>query len=264
MKVQERELKLALQANIYRLNEEEFKLVTVKNIISELEQQELESYQKLIRVLTHEIMNSITPIASLSNTLNTMLQEEDLQANAELAAQVKAGIGAIHDRSSNLLGFTENYRKLTRMPHPAFETIRLADMVQHTLAIVRSLPGAEKITFTQELEPGLSFRADPKMIEQVLMNIYKNAVEAMDKQPEPEIATRAFHTANRRLQVEISDNGQGMKKEVAEKIFIPFYTTKQEGSGIGLSLCRQVILAHHDFIKAESAEGQGTKVTIVL
>ena len=264
IKIFERELHLALQANIYKLKEEEFKLISVKNINSELEQKELESYQKLIRVLTHEIMNSITPIASLSNTLNTLLKQNEIQDNPELAEQVKTGIEAINDRSSNLLGFTESYRKLTRLPQPEFQKINLDELIQNTHAIVKSFPGAEKINFKIEIEPNITFNADPKMIEQVLVNIYKNAIEVLDNKQSPEITTSSFLTANNRMQIEISDNGPGMKKEIAEKIFIPFYTTKQEGSGIGLSLCRQIILAHHGYIKAESKEGHGTRISIIL
>jgi nitrogen fixation/metabolism regulation signal transduction histidine kinase len=264
VKIGERELHLALQANIYKLKEEEFKLISVKNIISELEQKELESYQKLIRVLTHEIMNSITPIASLSNTLNDLLKQNELQGNTELAEHVKTGIEAIHDRSSNLLEFTESYRKLTRLPQPEFKKISLDELIQNTHAIVKSFPGAEKINFKIEIEPNITFNADPKMIEQVFMNIYKNAIEVLDNKQSPEITTSSFLTANKRLQIEISDNGPGMKKEILEKIFIPFYTTKQDGSGIGLSLCRQIILAHHGYIKAESKEGHGTRISIIL
>ena len=249
IKVFDRELHLTLQANIYKLKEEEFKLISVKNIITELEQKELESYQKLIRVLTHEIMNSITPIASLSNTLNALLKENEIQNNPELA---------------NLLGFTESYRKLTRLPQPEIEKIKLDELIQHTNTIVKSIPGADKISFRTDIEPNVILKADPKMIEQVFVNIYKNAIEVLDKNQSAEIKTNVFLTKNNRLQIEISDNGPGMKKDIAEKIFIPFYTTKQEGSGIGLSLCRQIILAHHGHIKAESEEKKGTTITIIL
>ena len=264
IKILERELHLALQANIYKMKDEEFKLISVKNIISELEQKELESYQKLIRVLTHEIMNSITPIASLSNTLNTLLMENEIQSNSEMAEQVKTGIEAIHDRSSNLLKFTESYRKLTRLPQPKLEKVKLDELIQNTHTIVKSFPGAEKINFKVELEPNITFSADPKMIEQVLVNIYKNAIEVINNKPSSEIKTNTFLTSNNRLQIDIKDNGPGMKKEILEKIFIPFYTTKQEGSGIGLSLCRQIILAHHGYIKAESTEGDGTTISIFI
>jgi len=264
IKIFERELHLALQANIYKLKEEEFKLISVKNIISELEQKELESYQKLIRVLTHEIMNSITPIASLSNTLNTLLKENEIQSNDDLAEQVKTGIEAIHDRSSNLLKFTESYRKLTRLPQPEFEKVKLEEIIQNTHAIVKSFPEAEKINFLIELEPNITLKADPKMIEQVLVNIYKNSIEVLGQIHSAEINTKASLTKNNRLQIEIMDNGPGMKEEILEKIFIPFYTTKKEGSGIGLSLCRQIILAHHGHIKVESWIDKGTKVSIFL
>jgi len=263
-KIFERDLQLTLQANIYKLKEEEFKIVSAKNIISELEQKELESYQKLIRVLTHEIMNSITPIASLSNTLNSMLQENHELENSELVNQIKSGIEAIHDRSNNLLSFTQGYRKLTRLPQPEFEKVKVDDLIHKTISIAKSLPGAEKVSFGFEKNPHLTYQFDSGMIEQVLMNIYKNAIEVISDQDKPEITTNVILTSNNRLQFEISDNGPGMKKEILEKVFIPFYTTKEEGSGIGLSLCRQIVLAHHGHIKAESEEGKGTKITIIL
>lgn len=263
-KIYDRELQLTLQANIYKLKEEEFKLISAKNIISELEQKELESYQKLIRVLTHEIMNSITPIASLSNTLNYLLQENELQNDSQLAEQVKIGIEAIHDRSSNLLGFTEGYRKLTRLPQPEFHKIEFDGFIKSTQAIVESFPNANTIQFKFDVEPNIIFKADAKMIEQVLVNIYKNAIEVLSEKYLPEIQTHSVLNSNGRIQIEIQDNGPGMKKEILEKIFIPFYTTKEEGSGIGLSLCRQIVLAHHGHIKAESQEGKGTKITIII
>jgi len=263
-KIFDRELQLTLQANIYKLKEEEFKLVSVKNIISELEQKELESYQKLIRVLTHEIMNSITPIASLSNTLNSLLQENELQNDSELAEEVKTGIEAIHDRSSNLLGFTQSYRKLTRLPLPEISKVNMGELIRNTLSIIKSSPGAEQVSFNLDIKQDIKFNADSGMIEQVLMNVYKNAIEVLAAAQGPQIATTLFLTSNHRLQIEISDNGPGMKKDILERIFIPFYTTKEEGSGIGLSLCRQIILAHHGHIKAESEVGKGTIITIII
>jgi len=263
-KIFERDLQLSLQANIYKLKEEEFKLVSVKNIISELEQKELESYQKLIRVLTHEIMNSITPISSLSSTLNSLLDQNDLLQNSELAGQVKIGIEAIHDRSTNLLNFTQGYRKLTRLPQPEIEKAKVDDLIQKTISIAKSSPGADEVNFEYGTNPYLNYRLDAGMIEQVLMNIYKNAVEVLNTQNNPTIITNVNLTSNNRLQIEITDNGPGIKQKILEKVFIPFYTTKEEGSGIGLSLCRQIILAHHGHIKAESEEGKGTKITIFL
>lgn len=263
-KIFDRELQLTLQANIYKLKEEEFKLISAKNIISELEQKELESYQKLIRVLTHEIMNSITPITSLSNTLNSLLKENDILENDEMLGHVKSGIEAIHDRSRNLLAFTQSYRKLTRLPQPEFEKVNFEKLIQHTLSIIKASPGAEKVSFSFDAKAHIEFNADLGMIEQVLMNIYKNAVEVLVNIENPEIETSLSLISNNRLQIEIYDNGPGMKKDILEKIFIPFYTTKEEGSGIGLSLCRQIVLAHHGHIKAESEEGKGTKITIII
>jgi nitrogen fixation/metabolism regulation signal transduction histidine kinase len=258
------ELHLSLQASLYKLREEEFKLISVKNIRTELEQQELESYEKLIRVLTHEIMNSITPIASLSNTLNGLLSDEELKNNTELSDQIKTGIAAIHDRSSNLLAFTQNYRKLTRLPQPEFSPVVLNEMIQQTIALVKSYPGAEKVAFETHIESDLILNADPKLIEQVLLNVYKNAVEVLGRSPDGFIRTIADRIPNDRIRISLEDNGPGMKQEILEKIFIPFYTTKKEGSGIGLSLCRQIILAHHGNIKAESSPGAGTKIEIIL
>jgi nitrogen fixation/metabolism regulation signal transduction histidine kinase len=263
-RIDEQDLHLSLQANLYKLREEEFKLISVKNIRSELEQQELESYEKLIRVLTHEIMNSITPIASLSNTLNGLLLDEDQKNNPELPDQIKTGIAAIHDRSSNLLAFTQNYRKLTRLPQPEIQAIDLNEMIQQTVSLVKSYPGAEKVAFETRIEPGLVLNADPKLIEQVLLNVYKNAVEVLDGSGDAIIRTNADRMPNERVRITLEDNGPGIRKEILEKIFIPFYTTKKEGSGIGLSLCRQIILAHHGIIKAESSLGVGTKIEIVL
>jgi nitrogen fixation/metabolism regulation signal transduction histidine kinase len=264
IKILERELQLSVQANIYKLKDEEFKLISVKNINTELEHKELESYQKLIRVLTHEIMNSITPISSLSNSLNSILKDRDVVINPELFEQVKTGIDAIHDRSNNLLKFTESYKTLTRLPQPVMEPVKMGELIQHTIAIAKSLPGADKIIFNTELQPNITLSADQKMIEQAILNIYKNAIEVLPNKNSSVITTKVLLTANDRKQIIIEDNGPGMKDEILNRVFIPFYTTKQDGSGIGLSLCRQIIMAHHGHIKAESEEGKGTTISMII
>lgn len=222
-----------------------------------MDEAESQAWQKLISVLTHEIMNSITPIISLSETLNERKIPDD--ADSEAYRIMKQGMETIHRRSKGLLSFIENYRKLTRLPQPTVQPIHVQSMFKSMQQLVA--PGG--IRFTYSVYPDqLILKADKGMTDQLLLNLLKNAHEACGTRPEPEIGVKAKKVGGE-IHITVSDNGQGISPEAIEKIFIPFYSTKPAGSGIGLSICRQIMLRHKGKIAVKS-DGQGTRFTMIF
>ncbi len=218
---------------------------------------ETQAWQKLISVLTHEIMNSITPIISLSETLSE--QELSNEVDVENYRIMKRAMDTIHRRGKGLLSFVENYRKLTRLPQPTIQPIAIQPMLQS----LRQLMASGGITFNYEVYPEqLILKADKTMVEQLLLNLLKNAHEASAASSEPRIEVKAEKLGSE-IHISVSDNGHGIAPEAIEKIFIPFYSTKSNGSGIGLTLCRQIALRHKGKIVVKS-DNKGSKFTVVF
>lgn len=220
-----------------------------------MDEAETEAWQKLISVLTHEIMNSIAPIISLSETLG---KEEALsfQSDEEFRNMQRA-MQTIHRRSAGLLTFVENYRKLTRIPQPVMQPIRVADLFKSLQQLVE----ADQICFAYSCYPEqLVFRADRNMVDQMLINLLRNANEATAQIPVPQIQIDARQEGDS-VRITVTDNGCGISAEAMGKVFIPFYSTKSGGSGIGLSLCRQMMLLHKGTISV-SSNGEGTRITL--
>ncbi len=262
LNVQDQLLQLSIQAVDITLQKEPFRLVSFQNIQNELEAQELMAWQKLIRILTHEIMNSVAPITSLSSTINQMLNQNG-QSVSQHMDKIKQSIAVIQKRSEGLMDFTETYRSLTRIPPPKFQIVDARDLLDevHTLMT----PDLEKnhVKFERHFPPSkVSFHGDPHLLEQVLINLFKNAIDAVKDREAPRIIASTNSTGKGKIMMQVIDNGAGIPEEVLEQIFVPFYTTKEEGSGIGLSLSRQIIRMHKGNLELQSTEGEGTTVTI--
>lgn len=196
----------------------------------------------------HEIMNSITPIISLSETLSTREVEY---------SRMQQGMQVIHKRSKGLLEFVENYRRITRIPAPVKEKVTLAELFN---GIAELIPN-DSISFAHPA-PQISIKADRTQIEQVLINIIKNAIEACAEVPSPQIQVKSSVSETGAVSITVSDNGPGILPNVLDKIFIPFFTTKENGSGIGLSLCKQIMHLHGGNITARSTPEQGSQFTL--
>jgi len=233
----------------------DLKLISFKNIQPALEEHESEAWRKLISVLTHEMMNSITPILSLSETLS-----EETAGNSETRhAVMQRAMQTIHRRSKGLVDFVKNYRQLTRIPEP----VPVVIPVQEMLTDIHNLLKAEGIDFSYHIQPqNIQLIADRTQIEQVLINLIKNAQEACRDMPQPEIFVETHKNEYQRPVITVSDNGYGIMPEVMDKIFVPFFTTKAGGSGIGLTICRQIMNLHHGSITVESEVDKGTKVIL--
>lgn len=246
------------------MRDKKLKLVSFQNIQGELEEQELDAWQKLIRILRHEIMNSITPIVSLAATVDGMLADSPYGTiTKEQSEDVREAIAAIRNRSEGLMRFTETYRNLTRLPPPKFQLVDANDLVDRIVVLYRPVFEKNKVQFNKQLSQApVIFQADVELIEQVIINLVKNAIDAAKHSENPTITISTQRTKEGKTIIKVADNGKGIEKELLEQIFVPFYTTKEEGSGIGLSLSRQIMRTHKGRISVQSKVGEGTVFTL--
>ncbi|MGD8459150.1 MAG: ATP-binding protein [Desulfobacterales bacterium] len=256
-------LQLSIYATGFILRQQQLNLVAMQNIQSELEEKEMISWQNLIRVLTHEIMNSITPIASLASTAAGLLKDDKECKVPEELNEVITDVGhavkTIEKRSKGLITFIDNYRKLTRIPKPDFKIVQVKDLFERVESLMAEQFERHSIRFRMQVDPeSLTITADPALIEQVLINLCKNSVEAISGVSRPKIKLKAGTDGLGNPVVKVIDNGKGIAEDVAERIFIPFFTTKPEGSGIGLSLSRQIIRMHKGTIGVTSTPKERT------
>lgn len=232
-----------------------YRLYTLQNVQPVIQKNETDAQQQLVRVLTHEIMNSLTPIISLADTLCEGVEQDTLEHDDLLMA-----LQAINRRSNGLLQFVENYRKLQRISKPQFEDVRIGDLVAD---LQHLYPDS---IFHYEIEnEDQRLLMDRSQIEQVLINLLKNAQEAVEKEEAPYVRLTTRLSNNKRdFIISITDNGKGILPEVMERIFVPFFTTKTSGSGIGLSICKQIVTLHGGTITASSKPGDKTTFSVVL
>jgi len=273
VKVQDQDdiLQLAIYATEFKVKDKLIILATINNIQNVLEEQETEAWQKLIRVLTHEIMNSITPIASLSSTLEIMLKgitdggnvREDMDIDAVM--EIQQALQTINKRSTGLLHFVNTYRNLTRIPKPNFKIFPVKDLFKNLYLLMEEEITENKINFVTNIEPeNIEVSADEQLVEQVIINLIRNSMHALDGRKDPSIELKTYYNKRGRVTIQVADNGTGILPEVLDKIFIPFFTTKQSGSGIGLSLSRQILRLHNGTITAHSVPDEETIFTLTF
>lgn len=250
-------LEMAVATTLFVARGMERRLISLKNIHSVLERNEMEAWQKLIRVLTHEIMNSITPIISLSETLSERGIPSQL-GEKEYSVMLQA-MQTIHRRSKGLLEFVENYRRLTRIPAPIRTQISIAELFTD----LKKLFPEEEFQF-EVPSPELKLNVDRTQIEQILINLLKNAREACSRKSDKKIQVKARKLSAGNTTLTISDNGEGILPDVLDKIFVPFFTTKTSGSGIGLSLCKQIMTLHEGSINVKSEVGKGSSFILTF
>ncbi|MBN2215229.1 MAG: hypothetical protein JW723_13410 [Bacteroidales bacterium] len=263
-------LQLAIYATTIKIKDKEIILATIKNIQNVLEDQETEAWQKLIRVLTHEIMNSITPIASLSSTLNNMLEDSgksdgkaDIKVEDAALDEIREALQTINKRSTGLLHFVNTYRNLTRIPKPNFKVCSVSEIFRHIKKIMEEEIQQQHIQFIISSDPeNMNIMADEQLIEQVLINLIKNSIYALNNKKNGIIQLIGFLNKRGRVTMQVIDNGPGILDDVLDKIFIPFFTTKPSGSGIGLSLSKQILRLHSGSITAHSVPDKETVFTL--
>lgn len=264
-------LQLSVSATEFKMRGEEYILISLQNIHAELEEKEIESWQKLIRVLTHEIMNSITPISSLAATVHEMLLvtlEDSLKLreldNEDLEG-IDKGLKTIQSRSQGLLNFVEIYRNLTRIPKPSFKYFEINELFSRAEDLLKPKMERMGINCISRIMPeDVKITADPDLIDQVLINLILNAIDAVKDVKDPKILITASQNKNNRTMIDVSDNGYGIKPDIIDKIFMPFFTSKKTGSGIGLSLSRQIMSLHKGNISVKSRPEEGTTFTLTF
>ncbi len=259
------EQQLSVYATVIRLRGKTIKLVSLQNIQSELQQKELEAWQNLTRVLRHEIMNSITPITSLIATMQDIVTY-DLEvndSNSEAVGDIKEALRTIENRSVGLLNFVNAYRNFTNIPKPDMESMPVKQLINSIFQLMQADAKNAGIQFSFDVNPpDITVLADNEQIEMVLINLVKNAMEALGGKENAAISIKGYRDENQQVTIDVTDNGPGIIPEALEKIFIPFYTTKKTGSGIGLSLSRQIMQMHGGILKAASVVNEGTTFTL--
>jgi nitrogen fixation/metabolism regulation signal transduction histidine kinase len=261
-------LTLSSHSTQFNLRDKRLTLVYFHNIKSEMDEQELESWQKLFSVLTHEIMNSITPISSLASSLNDKLKR-DIKDSGELKPRtlgmLNEGLEAVTVRTQGLLGFTQSFRKFSKMPKPKPVEIEVSKLLQRIQALYLNSFQLKNLSFSFTIgEQASIVFADAQQFEQLLINLIKNAVEAFEGRDTGEIKVETLLNPDKRIEIIVSDNGIGISEANIDKVFIPFFTTKTSGDGIGLSLCRQIVRMHGGTMDIKSKIGEGTRVRVVF
>jgi nitrogen fixation/metabolism regulation signal transduction histidine kinase len=264
LKIGDDSVQLSVYAIELTLRGEEIKLISMSNIQSELEEKEMEAWQNLVRVLTHEIMNSVTPISSLAGTveeeLHKLVNAPSPQLKKDELEDMHLSVQTISRRSEGLIRFVKEFRNLTQVPQPRLAELAIQPLLDEMAILHKKELSDRGIAITTKTEPGqLSALADKNMIEQVLINLIKNAIQAFDEQTDKRIELNAFISDKGRPVISVRDNGPGIDPEAMEKIFIPFFSTKKTGSGIGLSLSRQIMRVHEGRITVNSKLGEGTE-----
>ncbi|WP_158856970.1 sensor histidine kinase [Lunatibacter salilacus] len=250
------------------LRDVKFKLVSLQNIQSELEEKEMEAWQNLVRVLTHEIMNSIAPISSLAATIREDIASKHMGDEPVLREDLDdylMGISTIEKRSEGLINFVSDFRSLAHIPTPKFTAIQIADLFERVELLLKTQLESQNIKMLCSIAPAdLLLFADCALIEQVMINLTQNAIHAVEDSEVKKILLKAYIDENGKIIIEVTDSGKGIEEEALSKIFIPFFTTKKKGSGIGLSLSKQILRRHKGNIQVKSKIEEGTTFKLIF
>jgi nitrogen fixation/metabolism regulation signal transduction histidine kinase len=265
-------IQLIVFAAEFKMRNQKYTLLSLQNIQNELEEKEMEAWQKLIRVLTHEIMNSVTPISSLAGTVHEMIDPALAGKNdaavspnfdAETVNDIKVAVDTIKKRSEGLIHFVDDYRSLTSIPEPVFKIFFIRDLFERIKRLMENDLKAKNIKLMISVEPQkLELTADSELIEQVLINLIVNSIYFLKGIDNPQIKLTGQIDERGRTIIKVADNGPGIDEELRDKIFIPFFSTKKGGSGIGLSLSRQIMRSHGGSIHISSKPFVETSFTL--
>ncbi len=256
-------LELSVVSKKFRVKEQLFNLLIFQNINAELEQKEVEAWQKLISVLTHEIMNSVTPISSLSGALNQQLENADLSIlDQDDQDDIKKSLSTIESRSKGLMAFVNAYKEFAKSPDLNYSEFNLQAIFNDQLLLLKEELKKNNITLEISIAPTFKCRADKDLLDQVIINLLKNAIQSLKNREDGMIRVSASKNAQQNS-IEISDNGAGIAPEMLDKIFVPFFTTKKKGTGVGLSFARKVMRLHNGQIKVFSKQGEGTTFNLI-
>ena len=260
-------VKVLASATAFQTDNKTYKLAAFQNVNEALDETEAKAWQKLLSVMTHEIMNSVAPISSLADTMLDRLQKatEFMREQPAAVEDLELGIETIRRRSEGLLKFAETYRNLNKIVAPTLKKVYLRDMFENLHQLM--LPTLQQKNVELEIilqNPDLSYELDSTLMEQVLINLLVNGIEAVKDKANPRIQLAAFAVGNNKINIKVADNGCGIPASLMDRIFIPFFSTRKNGSGIGLSLCQQILLLHKGSIQVQSVENEGSAFTLHL
>jgi two-component system, NtrC family, nitrogen regulation sensor histidine kinase NtrY len=263
-------IKILLSATAFQTDDKIYKLIAFQNVNEVVDETESQAWRKLLSVMTHEIMNSIAPISSLADTLNYRLsalnsqQTDNSKISPYLLDDLQVGIETIQKRSEGLLKFAETYRNLNKITTLNLKKVYARDLFENLYQLMHPTLEAKNIELEIILKnPDLQLDVDTNLIEQALINLLVNAIEAVKEvEHAKKIQLSAYISPNNKTILKVADNGSGMSEEVLDKIFIPFFSTRKSGSGIGLSLCKQIMMLHKGHIQVQSTEGEGTAFSL--
>lgn len=263
--VKQQLLQLSVQASAFRMRGKYYRLLAMQDFRSELEEQEVDSWQKLIRVLTHEIMNSVIPISNLTAISHQMLITEENgkpslnPLNEEQVEDLNGSLQTIENRTQGLVRFVKAYKSLTQISQPQFKEVSVGALFERLKLLFKPQLNERNIRWHQSVRPeGLCIKADLELIEQVMINLLGNTIDALGEAAKPKVELEAYLNEQNQRIIKIIDNGIGIDEEVVEQIFVPFFTTKVGGAGIGLSLSRQIMRLHKGSISVQTQRGKGT------
>lgn len=263
--------RLSIQQTRFKAQNLDLHLISFRDIKNELEETELESWKKLIQVLTHEIMNSATPVASLSSASLKILNASPIKAvegflipSSDFKDLYRC-IETVEERSRGMLKFVDDYKNISKLPGPQFETVVVKNLVKYVTNLLQSEFDKRKIDIRINIQPPeLALNADHEMMQRVLINLMLNSIYALEETKNPYIAVSAKKTGDHKTELLITDNGRGIPQPDMEKIFIPFFSTRKGGSGMGLGITREIIRMHRGKIQVTSRVGNGTSFTLQL
>jgi len=263
------DLHLNFQSASFKMGGVSWTLLSFQNIQSELQKNELQAWQNLTKVLRHEIMNSMTPIASLANSLGIILEEDVEEVNDELIIEqdsfedLREGLNTIAKRSSGLVDFVNAYRDYTNIPQPSIKNFTVKVLFENISVLLKEEMNKAGVCLTCDINPkDLELMADQDLIQMILINLVKNAKEALDKSQNKTIYLKAGMNTQSHPYIQVIDHGEGIVPEALERIFVPFYTTKKTGSGIGLSISRQIMNLHRGHLEVHSIPNEQTVFTL--
>ncbi|MFA8342337.1 MAG: PAS domain-containing sensor histidine kinase [Rhodothermaceae bacterium] len=269
IKIADEFLHLSFKASRFKLKNKDIKLISFQNIKPELDEKEVQSWQKLIRVLTHEISNSITPITTLTSTLAKFFKKDERPKKVEELNQYYIdetlyGLHLIEERGNGLIDFVNRYRNLSKNISPKIEKFQLSETINKVFKLFEPKFNQRNINFTISVFPeNIILTADVNLVEQILINLLKNSIEAVSETEKPAISISSY-IENERVIIQVIDNGKGIEENHIDNIFVPFYTTKENGSGIGLSLTKQIMRAHNGSVEVKSVQDKMTIFTLTF
>lgn len=249
------------RCSVIRLKDEDVRLITLQDIRGELERKEIDSWVKLIRVLSHEIMNSLAPVTSIAQSLKGIWKkrvavDKSFTSDSDVESTI-GGLDVIGERGEALIRFVQSYRILTRAPKPKLANVDTQSLVESLNILVSPFnEGENMIIKIHYPEPNFTMNVDAQMLVQVIINLVKNSVEAIRNQGEGKVDVYFRKLLNGGVQIEVSDNGPGIPEDIRDEIFVPFFTTKDGGTGVGLSYSRQIIRAHGGIMNCKTEKGR--------